>query len=272
MSGVILAVIDHPGSALPTLASARRLASLMGGARINVLAIRVPPASAIMLTEEILTSHQAAQITDDEDARIAELRRIFDGWAATVQGPGVAAEWTDVEGLADTVIGDWGRRADFLVLERPTERDGVADRLKLQAALFDTDRPVLVVPPGPVALFGECVAIAWRDDRRTVRSVLAALRVLSQAREVHVLAGQRPGAPEPALPQILSEHGIAATRHVLPVGKGVFGEALLKKAHALGADLLVMGAYTHNFWRELLLGGVTSHMMAHADLPVLMRH
>jgi nucleotide-binding universal stress UspA family protein len=89
---------------------------------------------------------------------------------------------------------------------------------------------------------------------------------------VHVLAGQRPGARPPALPEILSEHAIAARLHVLPVGRGVFGGLLLAQAHALGADLLVMGAYTHNFWRELLLGGVTSHMMAHADLPVLMRH
>ena len=140
------------------------------------------------------------------------------------------------------------------------------------SASGDGDRPVLMVPPGQATPFGKCVAIAWRDDKRTIRSVLTALRLLSQAREVHVLAGVRAGVPPPVLPEILAEHGIAAELHVLPVGTGVFSETLLEKTHALGADLLVMGAYTHSPWRQLVLGGVTRHMLAHADLPVLMRH
>ena len=59
---------------------------------------------------------------------------------------------------------------------------------------------------------------------------------------------------------------------MLPIGPGPFGQALLDKVRELGADLLVMGAYAHSPLREALLGGVTRHMLAHADLPVLMRH
>ena len=44
------------------------------------------------------------------------------------------------------------------------------------------------------------------------------------------------------------------------------------KAHELGADMLVMGAYQHSPLREFLFGGVTRHMLAHADLPMLLRH
>jgi nucleotide-binding universal stress UspA family protein len=33
-----------------------------------------------------------------------------------------------------------------------------------------------------------------------------------------------------------------------------------------------MGGYSHGRLRQLMLGGVTSHMMDHADLPVLMAH
>jgi len=272
MSGVILAVVEHPESAHQTLAAARRLASLMGSARINVLAVRVLPESTIMPTEEILTSYQALQIRSREQDRVAALHDTFEAWAETARTAAVAVEWVDVEGPADTLVGEWGRRSDFLVLNCPAWRDNVPDRLKLQAALFDTDRPVLMVPPGPAVPFGECVTIAWRDDKRTIRSVLAALRLLSRAREVHVLAGVRAGQPAPGLPEILAEHGIEATLHVLEVGAGVFGEQLLAKAHTLGTDLLVMGAYTHSPWRQLVLGGVTRHMLAHADLPILMRH
>ncbi len=284
MSGVILAVVEHPESALQTLAAARWLAGLMGSARINVLAVRALPESVIMPTEEILPSHQTAPISGREEVRMAVLHKAFDAWASSAQAAAVAVEWVDVEGPADTLVGEWGRRSDFLVLNRPAWRDNVPDRMKLQAALFDTDRPVLVVPPGLATTFGECVTIAWRDDKRAIRSVLAALRLLSQAREVHVLAGVRAGLPAPGLPEILAEHGIAATLHVVSsgpqgrletrptAGAGAFGETLLAKAHALGTDLLVMGAYTHSPWRQLVLGGVTRHMLAHADLPILMRH
>jgi nucleotide-binding universal stress UspA family protein len=102
--------------------------------------------------------------------------------------------------------------------------------------------------------------------------VLPALRCLGGAERVHVLAGVRQGAAEPALPQILIDHGLDAELHLLPIGPGPFGRALLDKAHELGADMLVMGAYAHSPLREALLGGVTRYMLAHADLPLLMRH
>ncbi len=38
----------------------------------------------------------------------------------------------------------------------------------------------------------------------------------------------------------------------------------------LGADLVVMGAYSHSRLKELLLGGVTQHVLENATLPVLM--
>jgi nucleotide-binding universal stress UspA family protein len=129
-----------------------------------------------------------------------------------------------------------------------------------------------VVPPGRVAAFGKRVAIAWRDDTRAAKAVLPALRCLGRAEQVHVLAGVRQGAEHPALPQVLLDHGIKAEMHVLQIGPGAFGQALLIRAHELGSDMLVMGAYAHSRLREALLGGVTRYMLAHADLPVLMRH
>ena len=39
-----------------------------------------------------------------------------------------------------------------------------------------------------------------------------------------------------------------------------------------GADLLVMGAYTHSRMRQLILGGVTKHVLAEAAIPLLMIH
>ena len=47
-------------------------------------------------------------------------------------------------------------------------------------------------------------------------------------------------------------------------------EEVLEEAQARGADLVVMGAYSHSRLRELFLGGVTQHVLENATLPVLM--
>lgn len=125
---------------------------------------------------------------------------------------------------------------------------------------------------GAPASFGRRVAIAWRDDARTVKALMSALRLLSGADEVHLLAGVRAGAPTPQVPPVLIEHDVQAILHVLAIGAEPFGELLLSRVRELGLDLLIMGAHAHAALRETLLGGVTSYVVSHADLPVLLRH
>lgn len=274
MPNVILAVVELPEVATEVLAAAERLAELTGAARINVLAIRFPPIEIVLRTEEILSQQTEIRIREDERRRAGTLKSIFEAWAVTVVPRALVTSWSDVEGRADRVVGEWGRRADFVVLKRPWQHQPESERQAIHAALFDTDRPVLLVPPDrPPAPFGRRVAIAWREDSRTQKAVLAALRCLRHAEHIDVLAGVREGAPQPRLPDILNEHGIKADLHVLPVtGDRVFGEVLLARAHALQSDMLVVGAFARHPLRSLVQGGVTRHMLAHADLPVLLRH
>jgi nucleotide-binding universal stress UspA family protein len=135
----------------------------------------------------------------------------------------------------------------------------------------DTPAPVQVVPPEMHARFGRRIAIAWRHDRRATWAVLSALRCRVPPERAFVLAGMRVGAPPPIIPGFLTEHGVEAELHVLPITLA-FGEALLAKAHAFGADTLVMGGYQHNPLRELILGGETRLMLGHPDLPIHIRH
>jgi nucleotide-binding universal stress UspA family protein len=274
MPDVIFALLEHSSAAAPVLEGAQRLAELTGAGRIKVLTIRVPPIATIMPTEEVLTSEKESRIRSFEHARATALREIYEIWAITAHESGLQTEWFDIEAHAEEMVGEWGRRADFIVLKRPWHRDPEAERQAIHAALFDTDRPVLVIPPErPPGRFGQRVAIAWRDDSRTLRSVLAALRWLESAEHIEVLAGAQEGATPPRLPDIFAEHGVQANLHVLRVARQrAFGEALLAKAHELGADMLVMGAFVHHPARRLLLGGVTRYMLIHADLPVFMRH
>ncbi|HTH98901.1 MAG TPA: universal stress protein [Stellaceae bacterium] len=271
MSNVVLALLTRTETAPAILAGAECLATMLADARIEVMIVRIAPLSIIMPTEEILTADRELQIRARETDRAAALHAIFDQWARGYTG-GDAPRWIDEEGTLETFLESRGRRADYIVVGRPDTHPGHADHSALHAALFDTDRPVLIMPPQSRADFGRIVAIAWREDKFTLRAVLAALRCIDKAEQVHVLMGRKDGAPAPRIPEALTEHRIAVTPHELPIGKEKFGAQLLAQAHELKADLLVMGAFTHGTWHSLLFGGVTKHILAHTDLPVLMRH
>jgi nucleotide-binding universal stress UspA family protein len=271
VAGVILVVFDHPSAATVLLGAAQRLAELCGASRINAMVVRAPPETMVSPSEEVLTEHREAVFRDEEASRAAKLRTVFDVWAPALPS-GIDTDWIDTDGIAELLVEERGRRADYLVIERPAQHDYGTSWHALRAALFATDRPVLVVPQHCAADFGRRVAIAWRNDERATRAVLAAVRCLAGCEHMFVLAGVRSGSALPELPPILQEHGISADLHLLNIDGSPFGATLLHKAHDLGADMLVMGAYQHSPLRELLLGGVTRYMMSHADLPVLLRH
>ncbi len=268
MTEAILVVLWRPETAAALLAAATRLATLSGGARVSVIAAAEPAATGVSAGPAFFGDTGAAPAGTD---RVAALREAFDRWRETAGTAGVPARWIAEEGNISAIVAERGARADIIVTAQPA--DGEREpRALFRAALLGTDRPVLMVPPGATATFGRRVAIAWRDDKRVAAAVLAALRWVPHAEKVEVLIGVRPGSPPPAVPRILVEHGLVAALHVLPIGAAPFGRALLATAHETGADLLVMGAYAHSPLRELILGGVTHYMAAHADLPVLMRH
>jgi nucleotide-binding universal stress UspA family protein len=300
MAEVILAVLGRRQTAHAVLDAARRLAALVGRASIVVLAVDAPPPAFPLAAEALMAELGDVAASRRRDRRrIASLRAGFDAWASGARQAGVAVQWNEVEGAEMEVVEAHGRRADFVVIARPTEDDDAPTRHGFQAALLHTERPVLVVPEARVvgtvpeahaaqtvpqaraaetapndksARLGRCVAIAWRDDSRTAKAVIPALRLLGSAEQVHLLAGVREKAATPVIPAVLRDHGISASLHVLPIGQEAFGKALLQKAHELGADMLVMGAYAHRPLREAIFGGVTRYMLDHSDVPVLMRH
>lgn len=269
MPGVILAYLDRQAAAPTLLRAAAHLADLVGGAAVHALIVRTPPEATIMPTEEVLPAAKADRISAQEKARAAALTAVFEDWRRDANR---TADLADVEAIAGEVVVKRGAAADFVVVDRPDRRRFGTDLPAIHAALAATDRPILVVPPEAKVLFGRSIAIAWRDDGRAVKAVLPTLRLLSGATEVNVLQGVRDGTQHLPVPAVFQDHGITAQMHVLPIGDGAFGQALLNKAHALGADMLVMGAYYHSPLREMMFGGVTRYMLDHADLPVLMRH
>lgn len=269
MADVVLIVLRRAETVPALLQAGQRMATLMGGARLNVLAVRAPIQITGLAVEALIA--EADSVVSDraqEQQRVAALRTAVDRWAAET---GSDAHWTEAEGSATAIIGERGSRADLIVSGQPSEDDRLA-RQAFSAALFATDRPVLLVPPESAALFGRRIAIAWRDEKRAINAVIPALRCLGTAEQVHVLMGVRDNTLAPSMPKVLMEHGIAAQLHAVAIGSEPFGKTLLDTARQLSADMLVMGAYAHSPLRELILGGVTRYVIDRADLPVLMRH
>jgi nucleotide-binding universal stress UspA family protein len=145
--------------------------------------------------------------------------------------------------------------------------------MTLEAVLLDSGRPLLIVPPGGAADFGGPVAVAWNGSVEASRAVAAAMPFLLAAPRVTVVAvgeDDQPAALAQGLARFLAWHGLQAETKAVRAGEEGVGSALLA---ALGdAGLLVMGAYTHSRFRQLVFGGVTRHVLANAGLPVLVSH
>jgi protein CrcB len=268
MGEVVVAVLNRPDEANGLLRAAVDLLDIGGGGLLKALTVRLPPMATILPSEEVLTADRTEAIRAEQQHWASELKELVDDWSVRVRERGIRTDRVDPEGDAAEIVAEQGRRADAIVVASPADHTGERTRHSVHAALFETGCPVLVVPPGFVGSFGRVVAIAWKEDDRAVKAVRAALPILRKADRVHVLSAHRPAV----LPAVLAEHGIAATLHTVPEGEGSVSDRLLATAHAVGADLLVMGAFAHGEWREMLFGGVTRSMLAKADLPLLMRH
>ena len=72
--------------------------------------------------------------------------------------------------------------------------------------------------------------------------------------------------------EYLALHGVNATERRVEAGERPVGEVLLESASSAGADLLVLGGYGHTRLRQMFFGGVTRHVVSHAELPLFLVH
>lgn len=178
---------------------------------------------------------------------------------------------------------DWGdafgqraRFSDLVVLG--SIDDETSDRTAsdaLEAALYIGDVPVLICPPDMRSFAPKTVLIAWNGSREALRSVRAAMPLLQEATTVDVVMVDRPDSDKATagdLVRLLSHHGIDATISALSGNFKSTSEALRARAENLGAGLIVMGAYSHSWFRESVLGGVTREIMGRSKVPVLFAH
>ncbi len=187
---------------------------------------------------------------------------------------GPSASWREEDGRQNAVVGMIGRVFDLIVVEQPEKLASIAEAT-LEDALFESGRPVLMVPKRSLPTLGEVVAVAWNGSTETAVTVAMGMPFLKQARKVVVVTVGPQHMPEPGpegeeLARTLERHGIDVSVRTAYGRQKAQGESFLKEAMAAGADLLLKGAYTQSRIRQMIFGGGTRHIIMEAQLPVLM--
>ncbi len=173
------------------------------------------------------------------------------------------------------------RYADLAIMTRP--RDDRASDIRLdmiEGVLFHAGRPAMVVPPEwSERPLGKTVAIAWDASREATRALAEARPFLAHCDTAIVLTvdakpkafghGEQPGLNICAH---LKRRGVSVTVKNVDSGDRPVSRALMEEAEAIGADLMVMGAYAHSRLREMVFGGATRDLLETARIPLLMAH
>ena len=235
----------------------------------------------------VLPSYAEAQIP----ASIIEAQRA--GFAAAAaaaerefeaisEGAGVSAEWRYVEDRRVDALALHAHYVDLLVV-------GQADRddPDLREPRSRRSPRARIGPAGAGHSRGGRGRTNWNETcsspgnarREAVRAVGDAMPLLEAADRVTVACinsrdedPDNAGIPGADIGLHLARHGIDTRAKSLFGPSAAIGTLLLVAARDESADLLVMGAYGHSRFREIILGGVTAHVLAHTHIPTLLAH
>jgi nucleotide-binding universal stress UspA family protein len=276
MKTILIPTEDH--DAMPAVLEAARLMARTFDSYMEGLAVH-PAAGTYVAVEPV--SSLAISGAYEHDAELAiQARSLFESFMRThdvpAAGPDAAAYsygWPRTDSEDDIFIGSYGRTFDLIALGRPGRAAQNPRMPPLEAALFDSGRPALIVPPTVPKTIGRNVLVAWNRSTEQATTNSFALPLLRLAEQVTVLEVEGGTTPGPSAEQAvlhLRRNGVKATALIVKPGGRSTGETILDYASTNGCDLLVKGAYTQSRLRQMMFGGATRHILANATLPVLM--
>jgi len=269
---ILVHLRSHDGESLAATAAltlARRLQAYVYGLYV------APMGSVAFSTPEtvVFQVHEADHLYE-------EARSQGDWWNALLAQHAVPGEWLVAQGEPVETICHAARWCDLVVAKRPVlNPDAPIGWGTVSRTVFGAGVPVVVVPEtAKIGELGVRMLVAWNHSREATRAIRGALPLLRLARQVVVLDGAEQqvlvGArhlPQLDLRAYFARHGVSAEVRDFSV-RSDYGAAILDAAHAMQADMIVMGAWGHSRIAELVLGGATRHLFQHSDLPLFVAH
>ena len=177
---------------------------------------------------------------------------------------------------ADT-FGRMARGYDLSIVAQPRPEAELAEDEIIQEALFNSGRPVLIVPYIHNTGFKlDRVMVCWDGSRTAARAIGDAIPLLQKAGKIDVVTvesrehrNQLAGA---GIAQHLARHKLTVELKPIVAPDTDVTDTLLSYAADTSADLIVMGGYGHSRLREFVLGGATRSMLGTMTVPTLMAH
>ena len=233
----------------------------------------VPVSGAGYIPAEVID----IQERENEKATKAALDR----FGAACARAGVGAEpltlSTSFAGAGDQ-FGRIARRFDLSIVGQAEPEKSAVEDIIAEAALFESGRPVIVVPyiqKAPLKL--DRVMLCWDGSRAAARAIADAMPLLERAGrvEVVIVANERGKQDEiegADMGTHLARHGLDVEVKRTTLGGIDVADVILSHAADAGSDFIVMGGYGHSRLREFVLGGVTRSIFRSMTIPVLMSH
>jgi nucleotide-binding universal stress UspA family protein len=289
MKTILLPLLDDDSEDSETMANAAigtaHLLASRFGSHVEGLFVKAEPMSG-MTAFDVAPSyferhhaywHESGEVVKRRFTNFMTSRKVpFCALGESAGGP--TAEWREETGDRIRVVGDYGRLFDLIVIGRTSSPATERWVPVCEAALFESGRPVVVAPPKSSRTIGRNVLLAWNGSTETARTIGLGMPLLLGAESVTVLSvtgasgGMVAGPDGEKVAAHLARNGIKAAAKTLKARGRSAGEAILDEAAAVGADLIVKGAYTHSRLREVIFGGTTRHILAAAPIPVLIAH
>jgi nucleotide-binding universal stress UspA family protein len=175
-------------------------------------------------------------------------------------------------------FGQIARRFDLAVVGQAEQETNAVEENIIEAALFDSGRPLIVVPyiqKEPLKL--DFVMVCWDGGRAAARAIRDAIPFLRRAGRIEVVIvsnerGKQDQIERADIGAHLARHGLNVAVKRMPVDDVEVASMLLSHVADEGVDFIVMGGYGHSRLREFVLGGVTRSVLRSMTVPVLMSH
>jgi nucleotide-binding universal stress UspA family protein len=220
----------------------------------------------------------AQLIAESEKAAIAAIER-FDAaaWRSLVSAEHRLLK--TMGAAAPLILSTLARRFDLSVFMQ-SEPNGVDNDDMIEASLFESGRPLIVVPYiQKDGLKLDQVVCCWDGSRAAARAINDTLPLLVKAATVDlliVLNGKTNSAPNvirgAEIAKHLARHDVKVQITTVPAADIDVTSAILSYVADISGTLIVMGGYGHAKLRELILGGVTRDMLNSMTVPVFMSH
>ena len=194
---------------------------------------------------------------------------------------GIEIEWRSEEGEPSIVVTEQSRYVDMtIVTQNMQDTEDNAPRSISGHFLLDSGRPALIVPHiGAEPGLPKNILVAWDDSRTSTRALNDAMPLLSNADSVQLFTINSSGKTRESkeisaidISKHLARHDINVETRVLVATDIDPADLLLSHVSDMGNDLVVMGAYGHSRFRELVLGGMTREILQSMTVPVFMSH